>query len=896
MSKIAEIWRRAGMVVQRRKIDRELAEELRLHKELKERELRAQGVKAEEAGYMARRNLGNLTGIRETVYEMNSIAILDGLWRDLRYATRTLRKRPMFTFIVVLSLALSIGANTAIFSVVDALVMRPAPVPNGNQLVFIDTAASRLTQYGGSSYLDFLDFRARAKTFQDLLIFQSVSMGMALPGTAQEGGGTIAWGLLVSGNFFSGLQVPALLGRTFSMDEDRVPNGNPVAVVSYTFWERAFARDPNIVNKQINLNGHSFTVVGVTPKWFTGVESFYHPDIYVPTMMSGQVAPGGGDVLTHRDWRGFGVLGRLNPGVSLAQSQAEMNVIMSELEREHPETNKDTVAIVRNEVERRREANGLVWPVILMGLVVLVLLMACANVASLMMAKATSRLRELSTQIALGATRAQLVRKALVESALLTTIAGAAGMLLGYGCIRVFTTLVPHRSASEAADFRLDLRVLGYAIAAGAAATLLCGLVPALVSVKEAWRTALNTRTGVSANASLSIVARRVLIGGQIGLSTILLIAAGLFLQAFTRAQSFDLGFNPDHVLLVTLDPGLQGYSGEKSIRFNGELLKRVSNVPGVESASLAGFATFMGGNSWDLSIDGYTAPGGEKFIDTATNQIGPHYFETMQIPLLCGREFTEQDVDKAPHVAVVNENLARKYIVEQGDLAKALGHVLRLRDGGPIRIVGVVKDSNFGQIGGPAVPVFYLPYLQEGNTTATLHVRTAGDPASFTAAIRQEIAALDPQVAVVSVITMVNAISERGLFMPRILAICGGAFGAIALVLAVIGLYGVASFMVGRRTQEIGIRMALGAQKNAVLRMVLANGVSLAIGGLVAGLAGGLVLAPLVRGMLMGISPRDPWSFAGVAVLLLGTTVAASWIPAHRAARLDPMVALRYE
>ena len=896
MSWIEELWRRLGMVMRRGKLDRELAEEIRLHKELKERELIATGVDREEARYAAQRRLGHVTGIRETVYEMNSIALLDGLWRDLRYALRSLRKSPMFTLVVVLSLALGIGANTAIFSVVDAMLLRPIPVPNGSQLIMIDTAASRLTQFGSSSYLDFVDFRARSKSFQDLVIYEPNSMGMSPEGSAQEGRGTIAWGLLVSGNFFSALGVPAKLGRTFGADEDRVVNANPVAVISDSFWKRAFASDPNIVDKRIKLNGHSFTIVGVAPEWFTTVEPFYHADVYVPTMMAGQVIPDGVDALTHRDYREFVLLGRLKEGTSIGQAQAEMNVIMSELEREHPETNKDTVAIVRNEVERRREAGGVLWSVVLMGLVVLVLLIACANVASLMMAKATSRLRELSTQIALGATRARLLRQFLVESAVLATIASAAGVFLGSVCIKFFAAIVPHRSSPGGAEFRIDLRVLGYAVAASAAAVLLCGLVPALTSVKEAWRATLNTRTGVSAGRTFSAVARRVLIGGQIALSTILLIAGGLFLKAFTRAQSLDLGFNSQNMLLVTIDPGLNGYSNEQAIRFNEQLLERLRNLPGVNSATVARGVTFMSGNSWDLSIDGYTAAGGEKFVDTATNQVGPGYFETMQIPLLRGREFAERDGEKAPKVAIVNETLARRYIVRQGDLDKAIGHVLRLRDGEAIHIVGVIKDSSYGQIGGAPMPVFYLSYAQEGATEVTLHLRTNGEPTALTADVRREIAALDPQVATVSVTTMMRVISERALFLPRTLAIFGAAFGGIALLEAVIGLYGVASFMVGRRTQEIGIRMALGAQRSTVLRMILANGVSLAAGGLLVGLAGGLALTPLVRSMLMGISPRDPLSFFGVALLLLSTTLVASWIPAHRAAQVDPMVALRHE
>jgi macrolide transport system ATP-binding/permease protein len=896
MGRLGEVWRRVGMVVRRGKLDRDLAEEMRLHKELKERELIGTGVEAEEAPYAAQRRLGHLTGIRETVYEMNSVAVLDGLWRDLRYALRSLRKRAMFTSVIVLSLALSIGANTSVFSVVDALLLRPLPVPKGDQVIAIDTAASRLTQYGGSSYLDFEDFHARSRSFQDLAIWRSTSMGMSVAGAAQENRAMIVWGMVVSGNFFSGLGVPASLGRTFVAEEDRLPGTNPVAVISYAFWKRAFAGDPNVINAQIKLNGHSFTVIGVTPKRFTGLDSFYSPEIYVPTAMIGQVVPDGTNVLTHRDYREFGILGRLKPGTSVAQAQAEMNVIMSELEREHPDTNKDTVVFVRNEIQRRRETENVLLPAVLMGLVVFVLLIACANVASLMMAKGTSQIRELSTQIAIGATRARLVRQFLVESAVLATLGSAVGVLLGYGCIKVFAAFMPHGGGAEAADFRLDTRVLSYVVLASVAAVLLCGLAPALVSVKEAWRAALNTRTGVSGSRSISIVARRVLIGGQVALATILLIAGGLFLKAFTRAQAFDLGFNPDRVLLVAVDPGLQGYSNVKALRFNQQLLERVAKLPGVKTASIAGYATFLGGNSWDLSIDGYTAAGGEQFVDTATNQVGPGYFDTMQTSLLRGREFTKQDVDKALKVAVVNETLARKFLVGPGDLDKALGRVLRLRDGDAIRIVGVVKDSTYGQIGAPPMPVFYLPYFQDGDTGATLFIRTQGDPSSFTAEVRREIAALDPQVAMIAATTMASAISERGLFMPRVLAVFGGAFGAIALMLAVIGLYGVASFMVGRRTQELGIRMALGAQRNTVLRMILANGISLAAGGLVVGVAGGFAVTPLVRSMLMGVSPRDPLSFLGVALLLLSTTLVASWIPAHRAARVDPMVALRHE
>ena len=387
------------------------------------------------------------------------------------------------------------------------------------------------------------------------------------------------------------------------------------------------------------------------------------------------------------------------------------------------------------------------------------------------------------------------------------------------------------------------------------------------------------------------------LISGQIALSVVLLIVGGLFLKAFTRAQHVDFGFNPNQLLLVTIDPKLQGHSAEQSMRFQQQLLERVLALRGVQSATYAGGAPFLSGSSWDLSIDGYIAPDGEKFIDTLTNQVGPQYFETMQIPILQGREFTIRDNSKSPTVAIVNEALVKSYIAPDGDLRKALGHILRLRGDAPIQIVGVSKDSNMGgSLNTPPPPVFYLAYQQEGDSHAILHVRAQGDPSLLVPEIRQEMAALDPEIAPISVVTMSSVISSRGLFVPRIVAILGGAFGLVAMSLAAIGLYGVISFMVGRRTQEIGIRMTFGAQRSAVLRMVLANGLALAAVGVLAGLVLAIVATPLLRSLLVGVSPWDPSTFAAICAVLCAATVVASWIPASRATRVDPMVALRHE
>jgi predicted permease len=874
--------------------DAERAAELESHLQIETDRNVEGGMSEVDARAAAYRKLGNPARIRETIYEMNSISLLDALWRDLRFSVRSLRKNPGFTMVVVLSLALGIGANTAIFSLVDGIVFRPLPVPNPGGLVTVDIAASRLTSFGASSYLDWIDLSARSKSFQSLSTRQDMSAALSPAGAVSDGKPEVVWGQLVSGNFLSTLGVRPVVGRDFLPKEDQTPGKYPVMIISYSLWNRMFARNPDVIGKQVQLSGRSFTIVGVAPESFAGADIWFRPDVYLPMMMTAAVSPEGSDTLTHRSYRGCTLLGRLKPGVTLAQAQAELNVIMSGLEREYPDSNKDTVAILRKEMSRRLE-NGAATPgFILMGLVVLVLMMACANVASLMMAKATSRIREISTQLALGASRAALVRQFLTESAVLALLGGSAGILLAAACIKGFASLVPYSVSPTGPDFHLDTRVLGYAALACMAAVFLCGIAPAFMAVKEAVGAA--TTRSTLGSRSHSAAARRILIGGQVALSVVLLVAGGLFLKVFLRVQSADLGFNPDHMLLVTLDPSLRGYKDEQSAQLNQQILERVSAIPGVKSASMAGSVPFLSGGSWDLSIDGYTSAGGEKFVDTNTNQVGPNYFATMQIPLLGGREFTARDTAKALQVAVVNETLARRYIVGKDSLDKALGHILRLRDNVPIQIVGVVKDSSNGAVGEPPPPVFYLPYLQQGSSRVTLELRTEGDPTALTSLVRQQISVLDSEVTPLSVLTMVHAFSTNGLFRFRIFATLGGAFGLIALSLAVVGLYGVVSFLVGRRTQEIGIRMALGAQRSSVLRMVLVDGISLATVGVVIGMVAALAAAPLISSLLNGVSPRDPFTFVAVALILLAATLVASWIPAHRATRVDPNAALRCE
>jgi len=820
------------------------------------------------------------------------VSFAEGLIRDLRFTFRGLRRNPGFTFTVVVSLALGIGANTAIFSGVDAILLRPLPIPNPRKLVTVDVAASRLTQYGGSSYLDLTDFRSRSRAFEKLAISQNLSAGM----TTGNGEPQIVYGLLVSGSFLSTLQVQPALGRDFRAEEDEVPGKYPVVIISHDLWVRAFTNDTNVIGREIRLNGRPFKIIGVTPESFTGTSLFARPDIYAPAMMAQGLTSDGNDMLMHRSYRGFDMIGRLKPGVTLAQAQAEMDGIVRDLERTYPDTNKDTAVYLRHEMDRRL-SQGFQLPAVLLSLTLLVLLIACANVAGLLMARSTSRMREISTQLAVGASRATLIRQLLTESTVLAFLGGVSGISLGYVCIRGFAAMLPYSPFPGGPEFRLDLRVLTYALLASTLAVFLCGLAPAFSAVKEAILTVTsNVRGSAAETRASSARARRVLIVGQILLSTVLLIAAGLFLKAFARAQQADLGFNPDHVLLLMVDPSLRGYSNQKGLQFQQQFLEQAAALPGVKSASLATCVPFLSGQSWDISIDGYSAPGGETFLDTRTNQVAPGYFKTMQIPLLTGREFTTHDVDRAPLVAIVNETFARQYIVGAAPLEKALGHNFRLRDHDHISIVGVVKDSIRGGFGTPASPVFYMAYAQMGSPGAVLHVRTEGDPAAMTAAIRDRLRKLDPDVAPLSVVTFRTVVSSQGLFFPRVAAVLVGAFGLVALSLAVVGIYGVVSFMVGRRTQEIGVRMALGAQQGRILRMVLANGISLVAVGLLIGGLVAFLTAPLISSLLLDVNPRDPATFVGIAIVLVLATLGASWIPARRATRVNPMEALRSE
>jgi len=818
----------------------------------------------------------------------------DSFRHDLILSLRAIQRRPGFCLSVILSLALGIGANTAIFSLLDGLLFRPLPVHNAGEIVTVDAAASSDSRFGNSSYMDYADLAAQVRSCSGLSLFRHVAV--SLKRGEQQGKPELVWTLLVSGNYFDVLGVKPIIGRSFQPEEDRRPDAFPVAVISYRLWRERFDGSNSISGKKIMLNEYPFTIIGVAPQSFTGTEQVYRPEVYVPTMMSAKVVQNGAGLLQSRSRRGFEMFGRLSPGFTAEQAQAEFDGLGANLSRQFPDSNKSTRLIVRKEMDRRMDREGTVFPFLMAGLVALVLLIACGNVANLLIANSTARVKEIATQFALGATRMRLVRQDLTQSSLLALAGAILGTVLGVAAIKGFAALAPYSATSQTPEFRLDLRALGYTTLVSAAAILLCGLGPAFAATGKATASALRTRGAGSGAGVFGMFVRRALVTGQVGISVLLMIAAGLFLKSFLKAQEADLGFDPRNVLLVRLDPGLSNYPTARAMAFYENVSHRIAALLDVKAVSVGVIVPFVGKESWDIAVDGYTSPGGDQYLDITTNSVGPRYFETMGIPILAGREFTENDTAATSRVAVVNEAFARRYIIASQDIEKALGRIIRLRDGVPIQIAGVARNSSYGQIGHDAVPAFFLPHRQRRQMGATLHVRTGGNPVASVAAVRAEINRFDPDLTPVSIVTLQEAVSSSGLFVPRVTAVFSGAFGLVALALAIIGLYGVVSFMVQKRTQEFGIRMALGAQPGTILKLVFSNSLILVLTGTALGVGGAAILAPLLRSLLVGVNPWDVAAFTILPSILVVVAIAASWGPAHRATRIDPAIALRSE
>ncbi|HEU0178227.1 MAG TPA: ABC transporter permease [Blastocatellia bacterium] len=824
------------------------------------------------------------------------------LWQDLRYGARMLWKQPGFTLIVALTLSLGIGANGVIFSLVNALLLRPLPVEKPSELAAIYTSDFSGGGLGVSSYPDYVDFRDRNRVFAGLVAYQFPQpLSLNIDGTNER-----MFGEIVSGNYFSALGLKPSLGRGFLPEEDRTPGESAVAVISHKLWQTRFGGDPATVGRSVKINGHPFIIVGVAPEKYTGLLRGFAADWWIPAMMIGQAVPGT-EHLTKRDNRGFLVMGRLKPGVTLQQAQADFNSIAAQLYKEWPQDWENIRRQSRSvSVTPESEARLLpemrmpivIFMALLMSVAGLVLLIACANIANLLLARATARRKEIAIRLALGAGRWRLIRQLLTESVLLSMLGGMAGLLLaGWGADLLMAFRPPFQIPVEL-DLQADWRVFVFMFGLSLLTGIVFGLTPALAASRPDVIASLKDETGAATTGGRTWRLRGALVVAQVALSLLLLICAGLFLRSLRNASSIDPGFDADNLLALSMDLRLQGYDETRERNFTDQLLERVRALPGVVSASLTDRLPLDLDGAWrGVTIEGYTPQPGES---TGINSsfVAPGYFETLRIPLLRGRTFQRQDGANAPGVALVNESFARRYWPGQSPLGKRIqmGAVRSgVNDAPYLTVIGIVKDGKYVSLGEEAAPFIYFNMAQNVGLSPTLVVRTQGDPLNSLAAVRGEVAALDKNLPLYDVKTMRQHLG-LALLPARLAGSVLGVFGMMALALAAAGIYGVMAYSVAQRTREIGIRMALGANARDVLRLVTRQGMTLVAIGMAIGLTSALALTQLLKSLLLGVSSTDPLTFAVIALLLIAVALLACWIPARRATKVDPMIALRCE
>ncbi|MGH9839150.1 MAG: ADOP family duplicated permease [Blastocatellia bacterium] len=818
-----------------------------------------------------------------TNWRTNMIA---DLWQDSRYGARMLMKQPGFTLIAVLTLALGIGANTAIFSLVNTVLLRPLPVARPERVVEI-TPLRKGADAGAISYPFYKDFRDQNGALEGLAAYKFVPMSLS-----QGGNNERLWGYLVSGNYFDLLGVRAARGRMFTQEEDRAPGAHPVAVLSHGCWQRRFGGDPNLVGSTVTINNHSFTVVGIAPPEFNGTVLIFTPEIYVPINMAKQIEPGS-NWLESRGSRMLMTLGRLKPDVTVTQAKASLDALAARFGREYPgyEDIRFNISPPGLIVPMLRNAT-LGFAGVLLAVVALVLLIACVNLANLLLARASRRRKEIAVRLSLGASRFRLIRQLLTESLMLAAAGGALGLLLAWWLVEMVKAFKPPVDFALTIDLKIDWRVLVFTALVSLVTGALFGLIPAWQATKSDLTSALKDETGGGGYRRSRL--RNALVVAQVALSLVLLVAAGLIVRSLRQVQTVGPGFEIERTVTASVDLDLQGYDRARGLQFYKQLIARIEAQPGVRAASYIGHLPLnLNRSSSAIYADGQPFTRRADLPEILTNAVWPRYFETMGIGLLEGRDFTMQDDKEEARPVIVNESFARRFWPGQSAVGK------RLSQGGPDRpfweIVGVVKDSRYWSIGEDPQPFVYFPMPRNYEGDAALVTRTTGDPQSLINAIRHEARSLDANLPVYDAKTM-NEHMRLSLFPLRTGAWVAGGFAALALLLAGLGIYGVMSYAVSQRTRELGIRMALGARGGDVLRLVIRQGMTLALIGLAIGLAGALALTRLMTSLLVGVGATDAVTFISVTLLLAVIVLIACYIPARRAAKVDPMIALRCE
>ncbi|MCA1615266.1 MAG: ABC transporter permease [Acidobacteria bacterium] len=810
---------------------------------------------------------------------------MENLLMDLRYALRMIVKHPGVAAVAIISMALAIGANTAIFSMVNAALLRPLPVEQPGQLLRMFMTYTSGLEYGAFSHQDYLYCRDKNQVFSGLAAQRLAVFGLG-NGEQTE----TAQGMLVTGNYFDLLGVKPVVGRAFLPEEDQVPGSHPVAVISHYMWGRRFNSDPSVLGRTLMLNGHSFTIVGVAPEKFNGTELGYAPEVYVPVMMQAVARPGTN--LSDPDARWLYPIGRLKPGVSEEQAEANLRLLPNQLAEASGRKLEGIAVTVEPATASHPEMRKAFVPLalVLLAVVGLVLLMACANVANLLLAKASARRREIGIRLALGSSRRRLIRQLITESLLLSLLGGVLGLMLAFWTSDFLLAFTPPTDFRVVLDLSPDYRVLIFTLVVALLAGTLFGLIPALQATKPDLAAVLKKDDDSSYGYRKSRL-RNTLIVMQITLSLVLLICSGLFLKSLQNAQTLNPGFETENLLLMTLNLNLHAYEEPRAQIFYDQLLERVKTLPGVKSASLAE-KVFGDDQQTGVAVEGYTPPPDTDLI-IDYNIVAPDYFQTMGVPLVRGRDFNARDAKGSPGVVIVNERMARRFWPDADPLGKRLS--ISGAQGPFLEVVGVAKDAKYYDLQERTFSYLYLPYKQNYESRATLHIRTSGNPTGLAVPVRQQIQALDTHLPVFGVTTMSNHMGQS-LWAPRMAAALLGIFGGLALVLASVGVYAVVAYSVVQRTNEIGIRMALGAPPRNVLWLLLGQSLKLAAIGIVLGLGLAFVVTRFASSLLYGVSASDPLVFGGTALLLVLVALLASYMPARRAMRIDPVTALRYD
>ena len=821
------------------------------------------------------------------------------LFQDLKFGARLLAKTPAFTVIAALSLALGIGANTTIFTLVNAVLLNPLPVEDPSQLVSVWTTDERNQGTGldflQTSPMNFKDLRDKNEVFSGM----TGHVGLPLNITGGSGQPEQIFGELVTGNYFSVLGARPQIGRGFLPDEDRTPGEKLVAVLGYGEWQKRFGGDPSIVGRTISLNGAAFTVVGVMPKGFKGTNAIGAPALWVPYMTYPQTTNGFFlELATPTNRRGlvFNITGRLKPGVTVQQADANLKTIARQLEQEYPNDNKGRsvtlIPLAQATINPGFRDNIVKAGGLLMTIVGLVLLIACANVANLLLARAAARQKEIAVRLSLGAGRGRLIMQLLTEGTLLACIGGAAGLLLAYWAQGLLWSFRPPFLAADAIDLHPDLRVLMFTLAVSIATGVVFGLAPAIQASRPDLVVELKEKTGAPAGSSRLFSVRNVLVSGQVALSLVALVGAGLFLRSLQHAQQISPGFDSEHLAVLSFDLGAQGYTEERGRQFQQRVLERAAAVAGVQSASVASTVPlFAGGFARTVFLEGQDASDRRAGRLVQIGVVGPRYLETVGIPLLRGRTLSETDQPNTPIAVVVNETMAKKFWPEQDAIGK------RFKFFGQDffnQVVGIAKDSKYNFIGEEPTPFIYQATTQVYQPQLSLFVK-ASNPSPVLGTVRGEAQQLDRNLPLTNVFTL-SEIFDQALWAPRMAAWLLAVFAGLSLVLSVIGIYGVMAYAVSQRTRELGIRMALGANRGDVLRLVVMQGLRLTLMGVAFGLAASLAVTRLIASLLYSVSPTDIVTFTAVPLLLAAAALLASYLLARRATRIDPMVALRYE